>query len=445
MVSIKEKIAYGLGDTASNIIFQTVMLFLTFFYTDIFGLSPAFVGTMFLVVRVFDAITDPLMGWLSDKTSTRWGRYRPYLLWFALPFGIISVLAFTTPDFSPSNKQIYAFVTYTLLMMVYTAINIPYCALGGVLTQNPKERVSIQSYRFVFAMLGGLLVSGLTLPLVDYFGAGDQAKGYQITIFAMSIIGVILFLICFAGTKERLQSTPKKSRFSQDIKALWANDQWRILCLTAIFLLTAMVLRSTISIYYVKYYLELPDSITLFVTLGMIANIIGCAIAQPLAKKVCKVKAYIVSQLAAAAIGFGSFFIGQNQLELAFIMNILWSLVASLGTPLLWAKMADTVDYGEWKNGIRTTGTLYSSIIFFIKMGLAIGGAIAGWLLAGYGYVADQQQTPQALQGILLSFTVFPAIGSIIVALIMRKYKLTEAVVADINLELNQLKNQTTT
>ena len=197
MVSVKEKIAYGLGDTASNIVFQTVMLFLTFFYTDIYGISPAFVGTMFLAVRIIDAVTDPLMGAIADRTQSKYGKFRPYLLWFALPFGLISVLAFTTPDFGEEGKMIYAFVTYTLLMLVYTAINIPYCALGAVLTADPKERVSVQSYRFVFAMLGGLMVTALTLPLVEFFGQGDRAKGYQLTIMAMSVLGVLMFFGLF--------------------------------------------------------------------------------------------------------------------------------------------------------------------------------------------------------------------------------------------------------
>ncbi|MDP5205902.1 glycoside-pentoside-hexuronide (GPH):cation symporter, partial [Alishewanella sp. SMS9] len=201
MLSKKEKIAYGLGDTASNIIFQTVMLFLTFFYTDIFGISPAIVGSMFLLVRIIDAVTDPLMGALADNTKSRHGKYRPYLLWLALPFAFCSVLAFTTPDFSENGKVWYAFATYTLLMLAYTAINIPYSALGGVLTADPNERVSVQTYRFIFGMLGGLLVTACTLPLVEYFGQGDQARGYQWTIAAMSLLGMILFLLCFAGTR----------------------------------------------------------------------------------------------------------------------------------------------------------------------------------------------------------------------------------------------------
>lgn len=439
MVTTREKIAYGLGDTASNIIFQTVMLFLTFFYTDIFGISPAYVGTMFLAVRLIDAVTDPLMGWLSDHTRTRWGRFRPYLLWFALPFGIISVLTFTTPDLSDSGKLVYAFVTYTALMMVYTAINIPYCALGGVLTTNPDERVSIQSYRFVFAMLGGLLVSGLTLPLVDYFGEGDKALGYQQTILAMSVLGTALFLLCFLGTRERDNPVKaEKLNFKSDLKALVKNDQWRILCAAATFLLTGLVLRTTIAIYYVKYYLQVPDMITWFITLGMIGNIAGCALAQPLAKRVCKVKAYISLQWISASICIGSFFIAPDQLVLAFVGYFLWNFFTNMGSPLLWAKMADTVDYGHWKTGVRITGMLYSSIIFFIKLGLALGGAIAGWLLAAYGYQADTEQTETAIQGILLSFTVYPALGAIIVAFVMGKYTLNRQKVSEVSLALSQ-------
>ena len=437
MLSKREKIAYGLGDTASNIVFQTVMLFLSFFYTDIFGISPAIVGTLFLVVRIFDAVTDPLMGALTDRTNSKHGKFRPYLLWLCVPFGLISILAFTTPDLSYQGKILYAFVTYGLLMAAYTAINIPYSALGGVLTADPKERVSVQSYRFVCGMLGGLLVTALTIPLVNYFGQGDQAKGYQLTITAMSSLGVILFILCFLGTKERLQPpTNQKTTIKKDMQSLWKNDQWRILCIAAFFLLTGLVLRTTLAIYYVKYFLGREDLITLFVTLGMIGNVIGCSLAQPVAKRVCKIKAYITLQLIAAGICAGSFFINGDQLVLAFTFYILWNFVLQIATPLLWAKMADAVDYGQWKTGIRITGMVYSAIVFFIKLGLAMGGAIAGWLLAYYGYQADVQQTPETLHGLLLSFTIFPAIGSLIVAFVMRWYTLDNAKLEQIQKEI---------
>lgn len=439
MLSVKEKISYGLGDTASNIIWQTVMMFLLVYYTDVVGLAPAAVGTMFLLVRVVDAITDPLMGAVADRTRTKYGQFRPYLVWLALPFGLISVLAFTTPDLSESGRLIYAFVTYTLLMMVYTAINIPYSALGGVLTADPKERVTVQTYRFIFAMLGGAFIAACTMPMVEYFGNGDNAKGYQYTMIVMSIMGVIMFLLCFAGTKERIV-TPitQNSSFKDDFKSLWKNDQWRILCLAAVSLLTGQILRFSLSVYYVKYFLGREDLVSAFITLGMIGSIAGVALAQPLAKKVCKIKAYISLQTIAAIICALSYFIGSDQITLAFVVFFLWRFFLEMATPLLWAKMADTIDYGHWKTGVRITGIVYSSVVFFIKLGLALGGALAGWSLAYYGYQADMEQTEATKQGILLSFTLFPAIGSLLVAFIMRWYILDDKKVADIHQQLNQ-------
>ncbi|MDO6839080.1 glycoside-pentoside-hexuronide (GPH):cation symporter [Paraglaciecola chathamensis] len=432
MVSVKEKIAYGLGDTASNIVFQSVMLFLSFFYTDIFGISPAVVGTLFLVVRIFDAVTDPLMGAMTDRTKTKYGKFRPYLLWLALPFGVISVLAFTTPDFSEQGKVIYAFATYALLMIAYTAINIPYSALGGVITGDPKERVSVQSYRFVFGMLGGLIVTAFTLPLVEWFGAGDKAKGYQLTIAAMSVVGVIMFLVCFAGTKERVAAPKQDSTFKQDMASLWKNDQWRILSTVAFFVLVGMVMRNTLAIYYVKYFLLREDLITAFITLGMIGNIIGCAVAPSVVKRVCKIKVYTSVLFIAAVICVGSYWIQSDQLVLAFVVYFIGNVFLQMGTPLLWAQIADTVDYGQFKTGIRITGMTYSSVVFFIKLGLALGGAIVGWLLAYYGYQADTPQGPEAVQGILLSFTIFPAVAFIIVSWVMSRYKLNDNKVTEI-------------
>lgn len=444
MLTKREKVAYGLGDTASNIVFQTVMLFLTFFYTDIFGISPAVVGSMFLLVRVIDAVTDPLMGAMADKTRSRHGKYRPYLLWLALPFALCSVLAFTTPDLSDSGKVIYAFATYTLLMLAYTAINIPYSALGGVLTADPTERVSVQSYRFVFGMLGGLLVTACTLPLVDFFGNGDNAKGYQLTIAAMSALGLVLFLLCFAGTRERVKApVDQHLTLRGSFASLWQNDQWRILCVAAFFLLTGMVLRTTLAIYYVKYFLGREDLITAFVTLGMIGNIAGCAVAQWLSRFVDKVTAYIALQLISAAISCASFFVASDQLALAFTLYFFWGFFLQMATPLLWAKMADTVDYGHYKTGLRITGLVYSSIVFFIKLGLALGGALAGWLLAFYGYQADASQTAATEQGILLSFTVLPALASVLVAVVMSRYNLTGPRVLSIHRELDQRSGDT--
>ncbi|TMP72785.1 MFS transporter [Pseudoalteromonas sp. S1609] len=441
MLSKKEKIAYGLGDTASNIIFQTVMLFLTFFYTDIFGISPAVVGTLFLVVRVIDAVTDPIMGALTDATHTKYGSYRPYLLWLAIPFAVISVITFTTPEMDDANKIIYAFVTYTLLMLVYTAINIPYSALGGVLSSNPNERVSIQSYRFVFGMLGGLLVTSCTLPLVTWFGNGNNEMGYQLTMLIMSCLGVVLFLICFRYTKERVSNPPHKLSLKTQLHVLWQNQPFKILCMATLVLLTSMVLRTTLAIYYAKYVLGKEDLITEFVTLGMIGNILGCACAQPLSKRFDKKVAYVYLQYISAILSCLAFFIPNEHVLLAFLVYFLWCFFTQMATPLLWAKMADTIDYGVRQNGRRLTGLVYASIVFFIKLGLALGGAIAGWLLAYYQYQANVELSEATKNGILTSFTLYPAIGSVLVALIMSKYSLDNKTIKKITADLTQKSN----
>ncbi|CUS47364.1 MAG: cellobiose transporter BglT [Idiomarinaceae bacterium HL-53] len=439
MISRREKVAYGLGDTASNLIFQTVMLFLAFFYTDIFGISAATVGTMFLVVRLIDAITDPLMGLLADKTKSRHGQFRPYLLWLVIPFAVCSILAFTTPDLAESGKVVYAYTTYTLLMLAYTAINIPYSALGAAITENPEERVSVQSYRFVFGMLGGLIVTLCTLPLVEYFGQGNRALGYQLTIAAMSVFGVIFFLLCFAGTQERVKPPEgQQLGFASGLRTLWKNDALRTLAVVAVLLLTGIAIKNTLAIYYVKYYLLRDDLITEFISLGMVGNILGCALANPVSHRIDKVSAYKALQLIAAALSLAAFWVSSNQLVLAFVLYFFWSFFLQMATPMLWAKIADVVDLGQRQSGIRATGLVYASVVFFIKIGIALGGAIAGWWLAFYGYQPDQVQSAESQFGILFAFTVLPAVCSVLVAWVMRSYTLNQERAIQIAAELTQ-------
>lgn len=439
MISRKEKIAYGFGDTASNLIFQTVMLFLAFFYTDIFGISAATVGTMFLVVRLLDAITDPLMGFLADNTRTRFGQFRPYLIWLVIPFAVCSILAFTTPDLGDTGKVIYAYITYTMLMLAYTAINIPYSALGGAITKDPKERVSVQSYRFVFGMLGGLIVTLLTLPLVQWFGQGNRELGYQLTIAAMSAVGVLLFVLCFLGTKERVHPpADQQLKFKAALASVWKNDAMRTLAVVAVLLLCGIAIKNTLAIFYVKYYLLREDLITPFISLGMIGNIIGVALAAPLVRYVDKVQAYKALQIIAAVFSFAAFWVGPDQLVLAFVVYFFWSFFLQMATPMLWAKIADTVDSGQRSSGMRATGLVYASVVFFIKIGIALGGAIAGWWLAFSGYEPNQVQTASSQLGILFAFTVLPAITSLLVAWVMRGYTLNNARVEEIANELSQ-------
>lgn len=424
MISIKEKVAYGLGDTASNFIFQTVMLFLTYYYTDIVGLNPATVGSMFLLVRLIDAVTDPLMGSLADRTRTRWGSYRPYLLWLALPFAIISVLAFTTPDTDYQGKLMYAVTSYIALMLMYTAINIPYCALGGVMTADPEQRVAIQSYRFVFAMIGGLIVTSFTLPLVDALGDGDDAKGYQLTMLLMGVVGMVLFLLCFAGTEERLKpEKPLSMPLSEQLKSVLRNDQCRVLCLLSVVLLTGILLRNSLAIYYVKYVLNRPEDVTLFVTIGMVGGLIGCAFALPLSKKLGKIRLYVLLQIGSAIACVVNYFIPVNMWILALVIHFVWGFLLQMSSPLLWAKMADVADYGEAQSGVRLTGVTYSTVVFFIKVGVALGSAMSGWLLAFYGYEAGTV-SEHVNNGIAFSFCILPALMSVLVVIIMRWYTL---------------------
>ncbi|HAU93639.1 MAG TPA: MFS transporter [Alteromonas sp.] len=433
MISVKEKVAYGLGDTASNFVFQTVILFLTFYYTDVVGLNPVTVGSIFLLVRLIDAVTDPLMGSLADKTRTRWGAYRPYLLWMALPFALISVIAFTTPDTDYNGKLIYAIASYVLLMLMYTAINIPYSALGGVITASPLERVSVQSYRFVFAMLGGLIVSLCTLPMVNWYGAGNDARGYQLTMLTMGLVGMVLFLLCFAGTRERvLPAEGQPSPVREQLKAVWHNDQCRILCVVSMVLLTGIVLRNALAIYYVKYVLQRPDAVTLFVSLAMVGGILGAAAAHPFTRRCDKVLLYKVLQLSCAGLCIVNYFLPATMWVGALVIHFLWGFVLQMTSPLLWSKMGDVTDYGELQTGTRLTAMTFSTIVFFIKLGIALGSALAGWALAYYGYEANNIDE-RVSHGITLSFCLIPATMSLVVVLLMRWYKLDSRRVDDIH------------
>ncbi len=437
-LSVVEKVGYGMGDAASNIVFQSVMMFLAFFYTDIFGLSAAAVGTMFLMVRLLDAVTDPLMGALADRTETRWGKFRPYLLWLSIPYAAICVLTFTTPDFSDSGKLVYAYITYALLMIMYTAINIPYCALGGVMTDDPQERVSVQSYRFVMAMIGGLMVTSLTLPLVDLFGGGDKALGYQLAIAAMSTVGVVMFIVCFATTRERIQPVAEaKTSIRDDLAALWANDQWRIISFLTFVVVLGIMIRGTVALYYVNYVLAAPELASSFVTTGVLGMLFGAALAKPATDRWCKIKIYSVCNFLIAALCTGFFFIDSSMIILAFALHFIVGFLQQMTSPIIWAMMSDTVDYGEWKTGNRITGMTFSSTLFALKLGMAVAGALAGWLLSYYGYEPGETQTANALYGIALLFTVIPAVGSLMSAFIVRLYSLDRPKLASVQADLH--------
>ncbi|MFZ5519217.1 MAG: MFS transporter [Candidatus Zhuqueibacterota bacterium] len=440
-LSFKEKVGYGLGDTASNLYFQMFINFLLFFYTDIFGIPAAAAGTMLMVSRIWDAVNDPMMGMIADRTNTRWGKFRPYLIWISIPIAIIGVLTFVTPNFSMTGKLVYAYFTYILVMMAYTAINIPYSALMGVLTPDTSERTSVSTFRFVLAFVGAFIVQGLTLPLVDFFGGGNQAVGFPFTMAVYGVLATILFYVTFRTTIERVQPpTSQTTSFKNDLTDLLRNKPWMILLIMGMFTLGYVVVRSGTIMYYFKYYIGSEKLASLFMVTGTFAVIIGVALTQLLAKIFGKKKVYIAVMAASSLLTFVFYFLPKDQIYLIFGVNILSTLIMAPQAPLLWAMYADSADYSEWKNHRRATGLVFSAATFAQKFGIAIGGGMAGWLLAGFGFVPNVDQTPETLDGIRLMMSFIPAVGSVIATVAAIFYPLDDKTMKQIEHDLRERK-----
>jgi GPH family glycoside/pentoside/hexuronide:cation symporter len=442
-LSVGEKIGYGLGDTASNFYWQMFMSFILFFYTDVFGIPAAAAGTMLLITRIWDTGIDPVMGIIADRTNTKWGKFRPYLLWMALPIGIIGVLTFTTPDLSVSGKIVYAYITSTLMMAAYTAINTPYSALMGVLTSNSLERTSISSYRFVLAFVAIFIVQGTTLPLVQFFGNGNQAVGFQWTMIVFSVIAIALFIITFLNTRERVYP-PKnqESSIKNDLRDLLHNRPWIVLFFIGIFALSYNSIRSGSIIYYFKYFVGDEILTSAFMVSGTIAAIVGVMITKYLSKLMGKRMLYMVLWGIVSVLTILFYFIPKENIILIFASHILISFILGPTAPLIWAMYADTADYSEWRSGRRATGLVFSAATFAQKLGWAIGGAITGWLLAYFGFIANTVQTLDAQNGIRLMMSVIPAIGSILAAVAMWFYILDEPMMIKIEQELINRKKE---
>ena len=438
-LSVIEKVGYGLGDTAANFIFQTMVMFQLAFYTDTFGITAAAAGTLLVVVRVFDAAFDPVMGVIADRTNTRWGKFRPWVLWTAVPFGIMGFLTFVTPDLSPTGKLAYAYVTYILLMAVYSANNLPYSALSGVITGDLAERTSLSSYRFVCAMIAQLVIQGLALPMVHYFGQGDSAKGYQYTIGIFSALAVVLFFITFATTTERIRPAPDQhASIGQHFADLGRNGPWIAMFGLTFILFITLAMRGSVVLYYFKYYVGREDLFSLFNVLGTTATIIGIFFSKGLAMRYGK-RAVFMGGLAGTAVFALAFLpLSPASVGLMFATEIVRQFVYGFTIPLLWAMMADVADYSEWLNRRRATGIVFSAIVFALKAGLGFGGAITGYLLALYGYVPNVTQTPATLDGIRLTMSVFPAIGFALCAGCLFFYSIDKAAEIRITKELSE-------
>ena len=424
-LSVKEKMGYGLGDAAANFIFQTMVMFQLAFYTDTFGIAAAAAGTLFLVVRVWDAVFDPIMGIVADRTKTRWGKFRPWVLWTALPFGIMGLLTFTTPHFGAHGKLVYAYVTYIVLMMVYSANNLPYSALSGVMTGDMGERTSLSSYRFVFAMSATLVVQGLALPMVKFFGGGNDAQGYQTTIGIFSALAVLFFIVTFATTRERILPAPdQQSSVRQDFKDLGNNRPWVVMFVLTIVLFVTLALRGGTVLYYFKYYVGRENLFSLFNVLGTGSTIVGVVLSKPLAVRFGKRNLFIGGL--AFTVLFTAVFalLPPPAVQVMIASEMLRQFAYGFTIPLLWAMMADVADFSEWKNHRRATGVVFSAIVFGLKAGLGVGGALGGYILSAYGYVPNAIQSPQTLGGIRMMMSLFPALGFAICLVCLLFYRI---------------------
>src|SRR5215211_1521685 len=441
-LSVTEKVGYGIGDAAANFIFQTMIIFQLAFYTDTFGITAAAAGTLFLVVRVFDAAFDPLMGVVADRTNTRWGKFRPWVLWTAVPFGIIAFLAFTTPDLSPSGKLAYAYVTYVLLMMVYSANNLPYSALSGVMTGDAVERTSLSSYRMLFAMLAQFVVQVLALPMVARFGHGNDALGYRVTIGIFSALAVVFFLITFVTTRERVRPDPQqKTSIRQDFADLVKNGPWKAMFALTVILFITLALRGGVMVYFFKYYVGREDLFSLFNVIGTGATIIGVLLSKPVAERIGKRRLFVLGLLSTVLFTAAFIVLPARNVPLIIATEALRQFAYGFTIPLLWAMMADVADFSEWRTRRRATAVIFSAIIFGLKAGLGVGGAIGGYLLDAYGYVPNAVQSERALLGIRLTASIFPAIAFFLCAVCLMFYRIDKTLELEMSRELTDRRN----
>ena len=446
-ISLGEKVGYGLGDLASNFVFHIVNAFLLFYYTNVYGIAAASAGTLFLVAKVWDAITDPLMGAFADRTNTRFGKYRPFLLWMAIPFGMLGFLAFLGPDLADGGKLAFAYVTYIALMTVYTAINVPYSALMGVITADPDERVSLSIFRFRGAFSAQLLIGLALTPMITAIGGGNEIVGWRGAIAVFSILAIILFLITFCSTRERI--APQKDQ-SQDLKKTFVllskNTPFVVMLVVAVFTLGYSGIRWAITHHYLALVANLGESSSIlnfdrfqiFYTSGPLAFLIGLFMTKKVISLFGKRNALIglTILMGLAMIAFN--FVPPENYPALVALNILASFIAGPTPAIVWAMYTDVADYGEWKFGKRITAQTFAAAMFFQKIGLAIGGGLAGWLLSYYGLVKDAVLTTQTKDGITLMFSVYPGVGAILTACILFFYKLTDNDVKSMVTELEE-------
>jgi len=462
-ITLKDKIGYGFGDMASSMFWKIFGMYLAFFYTDVFRIPAAAAATMFLITRLLDAVVDPMLGILADRTKTRWGKYRPYLLWIAIPFAVMGAITFYTPDFGATGKLVYAYITYITMMIVYSAINVPYASLLGVMSSDPQERNTLSSYRMAFAFIGSFVTFMLLQPLVDYFGKGGARSAVEnistepmAWTKAVAIIGaicVVLFYLCFRYTKERvveIKESSEKTSIAKDLKLLFQNKPWWILVATGLAALMFNALRDTVAVYYFRYYIL--DSYkmaatgwtltTIYFLVGQAANLLGVTLAAPMSNKYGKKNTYILAMVLAAILSCGFFF--TKDVVGIMILQIAVSICAGYVLPLLWSMFSDICDHQELTTGRRAAGLIFSSSSMSQKFGWAIGPAIVLWILAAFNYITPPEgvdfvtQPDSAIFGMKLLMSLLPAIACTLAVIGMLFYPLSDKHVKEIAEELEK-------
>lgn len=477
-LSVIEKVGYSLGDLAANLIFQTLVTFIAFFYTDVFGIPAGQASLVIFICGWAGAFFSPVMGIIADRTNTRWGKFRPWILWTSVPFGVLSLLAFSTPDLEGNAKVIYAFVTYFALVLIYSANNLPYAALSGVLTGNMQQRNSLSAYRFVAVMIAQFVIQVLLLPLVLIAGHGDKAEGFKNIMMIFSITGVIFFLITFITTKERVVSVVKETtRIRDDIKDLLCNRPWLIMLLVTVLIFVTLALKGGSYVYYFQYYIseshaatfldqigfnslisslnnfltsvgltefQWPDdpstsAFSLFNAGGIILMIVGIGFSKGLADRFGKRDVYGVALVTSTLFMLAFYFYPPEAVWAVFISQVLHGFFYGITIPLLWAMIADVADYSEWKNNRRATAIIFSAMLFGLKGGLTIGGALVAGLLDLYDYDANAAvQTPETINGIKLSVSLYASLPFLVAAGLLFWYEINKKMESKIERELQQ-------
>jgi len=480
-LSVTEKVGYSLGDFAANLVFQTLVTYIVFFYTDVYKLDNATASTVIFWCGILGGVLfAPFMGMIADRTNTRWGKYRPWILWTAIPFGVGIFMAFTTPNFSDSGKIIYAFLTYLLLVTLYTANNLPYAALSGVLTGNMKERNSLSAYRFVAVMFAQLIIQGLMLPIILMAGDGDKAIGFEKVMTVFAVVAVVCFFITFFTTKERVVVPQEnKSKVIDDLRDLMGNKPWLIMLGLVILVFVTLALKGGMYIYYFNNYVSQPDlaafldtvgfsgfiqwltaffggmgfnfhwpeepaasGFGLFNSAGILCMILGIALSKPLADRYGKRNVYAIFLAISTLFILAFAFFPRDAIGAMFVSQILHGFFYGIGIPIMWAMIADVADYSEWKNNRRATAIIFSAMILGLKGGLTLGSTVAAMILAHYGYDASLEvQSETALQGIKLAVSVYASIPFFVAAASLIFYEINKEMEGKIETELAERRS----